>query len=275
MGMRLGVIGGGNMGRAIVRGAIEGDVLAPDDVLVVDVDPARRLDVASLGCHVAEWPGAAVEWVSEAEPGQVMLAVKPQVFPEVAQALAPMMPARMVVISIMAGRSSAAIRAALGGKANVVRVMPNTPCMVGAGMSAIAIGAGANPEDAEFAKLLFGAIGRTIEIAESLMHAVTAVSGSGPAYVFLLAEAMERAARDIGLPSNEARLLVSQTLLGASRLLEDAEATGGTAEELRHAVTSPGGTTAAALDVMMKRGLPEIVIEAMIAARDRGRELDG
>ncbi|HRP61889.1 MAG TPA: pyrroline-5-carboxylate reductase [Phycisphaerales bacterium] len=275
MGIRLGVIGGGNMGRAIVRGAIEGDVLAPDNVLVVDVDPAKRLEVASLGCHVAEWPGAAVEWASEGELGQVMLAVKPQAFPEVAQALAPVMPSRMIVISIMAGRSSAAIRIALGGEAKVIRVMPNTPCMVGAGMSAIAIGAGANPEDTEFAKRLFGTIGRTIDVAESLMHAVTAVSGSGPAYVFLLAEAMERAAQDMGLPSDAARLLVSQTLLGASRLLDDAEATGGTAEELRHAVTSPGGTTAAALDVMMRHGLPETIIEAMIAARDRGHELDG
>jgi pyrroline-5-carboxylate reductase len=166
--------------------------------------------------------------------------------------------------------TSAAVRAALGENARVVRVMPNTPCQIGAGMSAIALGEGASPGDETLARSLFESLGKVIAVDEHLMDAVTAVSGSGPAYVFLLAEAMEQAAVKIGLTMHDARILVSQTILGSARLLSES---GQTADELRQAVTSPGGTTAAALEVMFERELPETMSLAITAARDRGREL--
>ncbi len=264
MGYRLGIIGAGNMGQAIVRGSIARRLLALQEVLVVEIDPDRRREVARLGCPTAS------EASSVAGCGEILLAVKPQSFPAVAEALAPLLGPK-VIISIMAGRSSRGIRDALGEGARVVRVMPNTPCGVGAGMAAICLGAGARPGDEALATALFGALGRTTTVDESMMHAVTATSGSGPAYVFLLAEAMETAAVRLGLDAATARLLTRQTVLGAGKLLCESDLE---AADLRGAVTSPGGTTEAALAVMLDRELPRIIGDAITAARDRGRELE-
>lgn len=264
MAERLAVIGGGNMGGAVVRGAIAADVLAPGALLIVESEAGRRADFDKLGCRTSEHAADALA----AE--MIMLAVKPQVFSEVAEALGEL--ARpTIVLSIMAGKSSASIRAALGEHARVVRIMPNTPCQIGEGMSAIGLGDGAQPGDDALAVRLFESIGRVVRVDESLMHSVTAVSGSGPAYVFLLAEAMEQAALQLGIAHGEARTLVKQTVLGAAKLLASSDLT---ADALRQAVTSPGGTTAAAVEVMFERELPQIVVEALAAARDRGRELD-
>ncbi len=139
-------------------------------------------------------------------------------------------------------------------------------------MTAIALGEGAQPGDELFVHDLFRAVGQVVQVDESHMHAATAVSGSGPAYVFLLAEAMEQAGTQIGLDARTARRLAYQTILGAGRLL--AEDTRASADALRTAVTSPGGTTAAALEVLFEKELPQIVTEAITAARDRGIELD-
>jgi pyrroline-5-carboxylate reductase len=149
--------------------------------------------------------------------------------------------------------------------------MPNMPCQIGAGMAAIAVGEGAQPGDETLAVGIFEALGRTVIVDEAVMHAVTAVSGSGPAYVFLLAEAMEQAGVGLGLDPDTARLLVRQTILGAGKLLAESDRT---ASELRVAVTSPGGTTEAALTEMLSRELPTIVQDAVTAARDRGAELE-
>ena len=138
-------------------------------------------------------------------------------------------------------------------------------------MAAVALGEGAVPGDEALAVALFDALGRTAMVDEALMHAVTAVSGSGPAYVFLLAEAMGKAAVGLGLDAETAELLVRQTVLGAARLLDESDED---AAALRRAVTSPGGTTEAALAVMLQRGLPDVICDAIAAARDRGRELD-
>lgn len=263
MGARLGIIGGGNMGRAIVAGAIQAQVLVPQDVVVAEIDAGRRAELDRLGCRTTDDPAG----VLDAE--QLMLAVKPQSFPEVARAVAPL-PEPRVVISIMAGLGSRGIRSALG-PARVVRVMPNTPCRIGAGMAAIALGDGAEPGDETLAIAIFEALGATALVDEAQMHVVTAVSGSGPAYVFLLAEAMQRAAEGLGLSRETAALLTSRTVAGAGRLLvESAEPPA----DLRRAVTSPGGTTAAAIELMLTRDLPQIVIDAVTAARDRGAELE-
>ncbi len=264
MSLRLGIIGGGTMGRAIVAGCLEAGVLRAAEIVVAEVDPARRQEVAALGCR------ASADAAATLEAAQIMLAVKPQSFADLASGLGRLRGPK-VVLSIMAGVSSARIRAALGPQARVVRVMPNTPCRIRAGMSAIALGDGARPGDESLAVEVFSALGRTVMVSEADLPAVTAVSGSGPAYLFLLAEAMERGAVDSGLSAEQAAVLVRQTLLGAGRLLvESGEAPG----SLRAAVTSKGGTTEAAVSLMQHRGLPEIVAEAIIAAAQRAGQLD-
>jgi pyrroline-5-carboxylate reductase len=264
MDYEIGFIGAGQMGSAVLKGAVRAGVINASQCIVVEPDDARRDAAAQLGCAVAEEAKAARRCPV------IVFAVKPQTFADAAQSLDELQ-SDTVVVSVMAGLSSGVIRAALGGKCRVVRVMPNTPCQIGAGMAAIALGAGAQPGDDALARRLFEPIGKVITIDEKHMYAVTAVSGSGPAYVFLLAEAMERAATELGIPPEAARTLVMQTILGAARLMDESDQLPG---QLREAVTSPGGTTAAALRVMFERKLPEIVVAAITAARDRGRELD-
>jgi pyrroline-5-carboxylate reductase len=148
--------------------------------------------------------------------------------------------------------------------------MPNLPCSIGFGAAGIALGAGASTEDATLAQKLFSAIGIVVDVEEELMDAVTAVSGSGPAYVFMLAEAMVAGGIQAGLSPETATALVQQTVFGASELLlRDSRSAG----ELREAVTSKGGTTATALQVMLERDVPKAIEDAIVAARDRGREL--
>lgn len=259
----LGMIGCGNMGGAILRGAIDRGALTPQQIVVAERNAARREELAALGCTVTE------DIPTAAACDQMMLAVKPQAFEGVAASIGELTKPT-VVISIMAGLESHAIRSALGQHARVVRVMPNTPCQIGAGAAGIALGAGANAGDDELARTLFESIGVCIGVDESQMHAVTALSGSGPAYVFLLSEAMQQAGQQIGLSKADARALAEQTVIGAAKLLE---ASSESASDLRQAVTSPNGTTAAALEVMFERELPQIVAEAMLAARDRGIEM--
>jgi len=261
---KYALIGAGQMGMAVLRGAFSSGVMQPGDCAVVEPDASKHGAVAAMGC--------AVSSTSELAAGcdVIILAVKPQSFPEAARALGSL-PAGTLVISVMAGLSSSAIRGALGGVCRVVRVMPNTPCQIGAGMSAIARGAGAQAGDDAVARSLFATIGKVIDVDESQMYAVTAVSGSGPAYVFLLAELMEQSATQLGISVEQARTLVTQTILGAARLLDESGQLPGT---LREAVTSPGGTTAAALRIMYERKVPDIIVQAITAARDRGRELD-
>jgi pyrroline-5-carboxylate reductase len=264
----LVIIGGGNMGGAIVRGMITRGVLPPEKITVIEIDRARHAAFHEHGCAVTDKIDAGMATL--ADGGQAMLAVKPQVFADVAAALAPVKRPRLF-ISIMAGLGSGRIHHALGPAARIVRCMPNVGCQIGAGMTAIALGMGAREGDEDLARQIFDALGKTVMVDESHMHAVTAVSGSGPAYVFLLAEAMERAARAIDLPEDVARLLVKQTILGASRMLDEA---GREPSQLRESVTSPGGTTAAALHVFARAGLERLVIDAIRAARDRGVELN-
>lgn len=261
---KLGIVGAGNMGFAIVRGAIQAGVIWPDEVLIADVDPDHRRRAEELGCATTDDPRDVLGC------RQIMLAVKPQMFTEVAETIG-QLTEPTIVISVMAGLSSPVIRAALGPNARVVRLMPNTPAQLGEGMTAYAIGEAAKPEDAELARLLFDSVGKTVEVKESQMHAVTAVSGSGPAYVYLLAESMEEAATKLGIDAPTARLLVQQTILGAARLMIESQLD---PADLRQAVTSKGGTTAAALERMFGEHLPEVVINAVTAARDRGVELD-
>ncbi len=264
MPYEIAFVGCGQMGFAVLWGAVKAKVIRPEQCLVVDPDADRRERAEALGCAVSESTSEA------AQASTIVLAVKPQSFADVAAALG-VLTNDTLVLSVMAGIRSSSIRDALGGKCRVVRMMPNTPCQIGAGMAAIALGAGADRGDGLLARALFEPISAVIEIDEKHLHAVTAVSGSGPAYVFLLAEVMQQAATQLGIPDDAARTLVTQTILGAAKLLDQSEHT---PAELREAVTSPAGTTAAALKVMFDRKLPQTVIDAITAARDRGQELD-
>lgn len=268
MKYELGFIGGGNMAEAIVRAAVERGIVEAGKIIVSDPVASRRSMFADLQVAATESNAAVI-----AESRQIVLAIKPQMFPGVAN-LAEELKAtdsdKQIIISIMAGVTVAKIEAAIGRPARVVRVMPNTPLLVGLGMSAIAIGPHAKAGDELLAMQLFSAAGEAIRVEERDLDAVTAVSGSGPAYVFYLAEAMIEAAKSLGLSDEHAALLTKQTILGAAKLMKDST---DPPQELRRKVTSPGGTTQAAVEHMESRGLKPHVVNAIKLAAERSRDL--
>lgn len=266
----MAVIGGGVMASAILDGARASGRL-PERVCVAEPDAARR----GRFPEAVETASQAIRWLAGAEPapgaGAVLLAVKPQTFGAVSAELASAGVGARLVISILAGTTGARVRQGLGGACRVVRVMPNTPAQIGMGATALARSAGATDADVERVRELFLGVGETVvALEESLMDAFTAVAGSGPAYLYMLAEAMERAALAIGLPSEHARSVVVATLAGAAELMRRS---GADPRDLRERVTSRGGTTAEAMAVFERSGFGEIVSRAIVAARDRGREL--
>lgn len=250
------------MGTALVRGLGAGgwDVAS---IAVAEVDAGRREALA------AELPGVQV--LSEPVPAAgAVLAVKPGVAEAAGRALAAHATSRW--LSIMAGVTLERLEAWSGPDVAVVRAMPNTPALVGAGMSAIAGGRGAAEADLVWAEEILGAVGDVVRVAEPALDAVTAVSGSGPAYVFLVTEALADAGIRAGLDPAVSRHLARQTVAGAGRLLAESE---DEPEALRAQVTSPGGTTEAALGVLEARGLRALFVEAVEAAAERSRELGG
>jgi pyrroline-5-carboxylate reductase len=263
MATTLAVAGFGNMGGAIVRGMLAAGRIEPHHVISFDPDTRSRSAAAGLGIALAESPrelcGAST----------LLLAVKPQRFGELAAQLGTL-PKPTLVISVMGGIVMRSIADALGPQVRVARVMPNTPTQIGAGMSAVAFDASCTQADRDTATGMFETVGLVHGIEESLMDAATAVCGSGPAYVFHLAEHMMRGAREAGFDAATADLLVRQTILGAAELLRQSSDDPAT---LRRAVTSPAGTTAAALAVLDAAGTGDAMARAIIAARDRGREL--
>ncbi len=270
----LGLLGAGNMAEAIARAAIARGVLRADRITASDPSPARRELFAAMGVHAVHDNASVI-----ASSSQLLLAVKPQTLAQVAADLAKHARPEQVIVSILAGvgarRLGDAINAALGQAGRpaqrwrIVRVMPNTPMLVGEGMAGVAIGPDAHESDADLALSLFRAGGKAVVVDERHIDAITAVSGSGPAYLFYLAEAMQQAARALGLEEH-AQTLVNQTLLGAARLL--AESPDGAAE-LRRKVTSPGGTTEAAIRHLEDQSVRGAFIDAVRAARDRSVEL--
>jgi pyrroline-5-carboxylate reductase len=264
----IAFLGGGNMGEALIRGLLTAKTVTPSQIVVTDVRPERLDSVAkTFGIRTT---GDNMKAVADADI--VVLAVKPQ---QMSTVLAPLKSATSdltLFISIAAGVTTARIEGELGGRAHVVRVMPNTPALVGAGAAALAKGAYATDDDLATAESILGAVGITVRVAERFIDAVTALSGSGPAYVFFVTEAMINAGVTAGLDEALARKLAIQTVYGAAKLLVES---GEEPESLRRKVTSPGGTTEAALKVMNERKLTEIFVEAIQAAEQRSRELSG
>ena len=259
-------IGAGNMAEALARGLVSAGVVPPGRIVAADPSPDRRhLFQSALGIRAVEDNRDAVR-----DAPVVVLAVKPQV---VDKALAPVgghFGPEKLVLSICAGVSTSHLEEILADGTRVVRAMPNTPMLVGRGMAAVCAGAHATDDDLATAERLLGAAADVIRVPEPLMDAVTAVSGSGPAYFFYLAELLAAAAVEVGLPEDQAARLARVTFEGAARLLAES---GESPAALREKVTSPGGTTEAALRTFDALGFGRLVTEAVRAARDRGREL--
>jgi pyrroline-5-carboxylate reductase len=259
---QLQIVGGGRMGEALIGGLLEGGWAKPGDLIVVERIEARRAELA------ARFPGVRV--MADIEPScDALVAVKPGDVAGVAAALAGARVER--VLSIAAGVTTAAIEHACGSReVRVVRAMPNTPALVGAGASAIAGGSAATVDDLRWAESILAAVGVVVQVPEPALDAVTGLSGSGPAYVFLVAESLIDAGVLVGLPRDVSTTLAVQTLLGAARLLAES---GDGAPALRAAVTSPGGTTAAGLRRLEDRAVRAAFLDAVAAATERSREL--
>ncbi|MEM1329405.1 MAG: pyrroline-5-carboxylate reductase [Planctomycetota bacterium] len=266
-------IGGGNMARAILEGAVAGRALDPARVIVAEPGADKHAPFAALGARPVTAAGDGLALLDQLDaPRWIVLAVKPQVLPEVSAELRASLAGRvdLGVITMLAGVPSDGVRASLGGAVRVVRVMPNTPAQIRRGCTAVCAGAGAIEGDAGVAERLFAAVGEVIPLEESLIDAFTGVAGSGPAYLFRMAEAMEAGAIEAGLDADDARRIVRSVLTGSSLLLSSR---GGDPGALREAVTSKKGTTAAGLDALQAGGFEDAVRSAILAARDRGAAL--
>ncbi len=265
MRYELGVIGGGNMAEAIVCGALKHGVLKASNVIVSDPVGARRAVFETQGITTTDDNARVVKGAK-----QVMLAVKPQMLTEIAAYLKEIDIERQVVVSIMAGVSTRKIVEMAVGGLRVVRVMPNTPLIVGRGMSAISMGEHALEGDKDLILRVLTAAGEAVVLDEEHMDAVGALSGSGPAYVFYLAEAMAEAASSMGMPAKWIDTFVQQTILGAATLMKESEES---PSELRRRVTSPGGSTQAAIESMEAANVWGEIVAGVVKARDRNIEL--
>jgi pyrroline-5-carboxylate reductase len=268
MTYELGVIGAGNMAEAIVRGVLSGKLYRADQIIAADISPQRReLFEKQLGIHAVADNAEAAR-----DAHTVIFSVKPQQLQAALGGLGQAMSQSTLVISIMAGVSSARIEQALGGGKpwRVIRTMPNTPMLVGEGMVAVAAGAHATAGDVALARRIFEAGATVLELPEDKIDAVTALSGSGPAYFFFLVEQMVKAGTEMGLTAQQAHTLATRTAVGAAKMMLSSK---DSPQELRRKVTSPGGTTQAAIETMESRGVPAAIVAALHRAEQRGKEL--
>lgn len=263
---RIAFCGAGNMAGALVRGLLASGAVGADQIWCVDVRPERLEELAKKhGVRTGRDNREAAAWADV-----VFLATKPQVFdrllPDVAAGIRP----EALAVSIAAGIPIAAIEARLPEGARVVRTMPNTPAIVDAGATAIAAGTHATAEDLALVKRIFDDIGIGIVLDESLLDAVTGLSGSGPAYIFLIIEALSDAGVKVGLHRDSAQLLAAQTVLGSAKLLIE---TGEHPGRLKDQVTSPGGTAIAGLHTLEAGGLRKTLMDAVETATARAKQL--
>lgn len=266
----IGFVGSGNMAEALIKGITTAKVYAPENIFVSDIRPERlEFLVKEYGVQPA-YSNASLA----AAVNILVLSVKPQNMAEALESIESSFKPETLVISIAAGIKVAKISGSLGDIA-IVRVMPNTPALIGEGAAALFANDKAKPM-LEAARLIFSAVGEAVVVDdEGLIDAVTAVSGSGPAYYFLLMEEMIKAATQLGLPDDVAKTLVLQTAKGAALLAADADKRGESPAKLRRKVTSPGGTTEAALKVFADGKFGPLIAAAVKKARDRSQELSG
>jgi pyrroline-5-carboxylate reductase len=263
---KLGVAGGGGvMGTALINGVIKAGLLPAEEIYVVETDPLKLNKVQTEYGIRAKDSYAALA----SECRVIVIAVKPWVVPVVFKELGPKLDKSHLVLSIAAGVSLASLEGWVP-KARFIRVMPNTPARIGKGISAYSLGTLATPQDKEIAEAIFGCLGKVLETPESQLHVITALSGSGPAYVYYLIEAFIDAGVMLGLNREAAALLVTETFSGSAELLKT---TGEQPAKLRNDVTTPGGTTAAGLFELEKGAVTGTLMKAIVAATERSKQL--
>jgi pyrroline-5-carboxylate reductase len=265
-GKKVGFVGGGNMGEALIRGLVESNLVPGDRILLADVRADRVRQLAEqYGLSPVEGNAALVRAADV-----VILAVKPQIMTAVLREVLPALTSRPLLISLAAGVSTATIQSVLGKYPRLIRVMPNTPALVLEGVTAIARTPGLDQDDLETAQEIFAAVGRAVVLDEEQLDAVTGLSGSGPAYVALVIESLADGGVKMGLDRATAMTLATQTVLGAARLLAE---TGMHPGALKDMVSSPGGTTIAGIAALEEGGLRTTFIRAVERATLRSREL--
>ncbi|UYM06955.1 pyrroline-5-carboxylate reductase [Solicola gregarius] len=262
----IAVIGAGVMGETIVAGMLRSG-RRPADLMMSERRPERAEELRErYGVEIV----TNVEAAKRADT--ILLVVKPQDMPDVLDEIAPHIAPGQLVISLAAGITTTTLESRLPDKVAAIRVMPNTPALVDEGMAAISRGSHCSEEDLQHAESLLSATGKVMRVPEKQQDAVTAISGSGPAYIFFVVESMIEAGVHLGLPRSTATELVVQTLVGSARLLSES---GDHPTELRERVTSPGGTTAAALRELEDHKVRAAFLSALEAARNRSQELAG
>jgi len=271
MGIKLLVVGGGKMGSALLGGLLASNWAKPSELAVADPDPHRREALAKdhpgIVLFEAVTPDDVTPDLFDPSSG-ALLAVKPEVSEPACRVLGTAGVTR--VLSIVAGMAVHRLEACLPDSAVVVRAMPNTPALVGAGVTVMSGGGRATAADLDWAESVLRAVGVVVRLPERYLDAVTGVSACGPAYFYLVAEAMIDAGVTVGLTRDLSRTLVAETLLGTARLMVE---TGESPEALRAAVTSPGGATAAGVRTLEQRGVRSAFIEAVVAASERSHNL--
>lgn len=265
---RLGFLGGGQMATALARGAVVGNILTPDllDFCEPHAQQRHRLAEMFQGCQTTTHPNA----LFDACP-RIVLAVKPQILKEVVGQLRPLVRPEHLIVSIAAGVSLSSLSDWLGTE-RLIRVMPNTPAQVLAGASALSAGRGATEADIQWTEKLMTGVGIVTRVSDAMLHGVTGLSGSGPAYVLTMIEALSDGGVAVGLSREMSIQLAAQTVLGTAKMVLES---GVHPAVLREQVTSPGGTTIAGLRVLEQRGVRSAFIDAVVAATQRSQDMSG
>ena len=263
--LKIGFLGAGKMANALAKGFAAAGLVEPSAVLAADPVEAARASFKEFGANTTAFNPDVVSFARV-----IFLAVKPDQVADVLREAAPNFTDEHLLISIAAGVPLSKLESALGTGARVVRVMPNTPALVGASASAYALGGSARPDDGALVQRLFSAVGLAFQLKEGLLDAVTGLSGSGPAYIFVIIEALSDGGVAAGLPRDVATRLAAQTLLGSAKLLLE---TGTHPGVLKDMVTSPGGTTIEGLHELEKGGLRAALISAVRAATEKSKRL--
>jgi len=263
---KIGFLGSGNMAEAIIKGVVQSGIFSAKDIISSDIiEDRRRLLNDSYGISITS---DNINLVSRVEI--IVLAVKPQIIESVLEEIAEVVDTSKLVISIAAGITMKHVESKLKAESRVIRVMPNAPALIGEGATAISPGSSVTEDDLDVAKKVFDAVGRTVVVEEKYMDAVTGLSGSGPAYVFLVIDALIDSGVKVGLDRETARTLAVQTVFGSAKMLLE---TGEHPAQLKDRVTSPGGTTITGLHVMEEGNIRSVIMDAVEAAANRSKEL--
>jgi pyrroline-5-carboxylate reductase len=264
--LRIGFLGAGKMALALAKGIVKAGVAAPEAIIASDVSEGARATFAKeVGCKVAAWNAEVADFSDV-----LIIAVKPDQVEGLLHELAGKIDDHHLIMSIAAGVTLSKLSATLPAGTRVVRVMPNTPALVGASASAFALGGSASMEDAALTQRIFSGVGVAYQVKESLLDAVTGLSGSGPAYAYLIIEALSDGGVAAGLPRDIATKLAAQTMLGAAKMVLE---TGSHPGALKDMVTSPGGTTIEGLHELEKGGLRGTLMKAVRAAAEKSKKL--